>query len=169
MRSGNRKARAWGVAFRASLLERFKSPRRLTQLRRDLFPPLHLCLRLRSLIDGVCHSCGKAIIPCHVDGDPHARADSHFEAAAGACVRAVSAAQNQVQSQNPLRQLRPGLRAVRASHARPAPAAPQVSRARAVGAPSALRGPASPEQYKVRASAHTCRRARVSQRGRQRL
>jgi hypothetical protein len=114
-------------------------------LGRDLFPPLHLCLRFRSLRDRVGHSYGKATMPCYVDGDPRASADSHCEVAAGACVRVVSAAQNQVRSQNPLRQLCPGLRAVCASHARPAPAAPEVSRARTVGTPSALRGPASPE------------------------
>ena len=104
-------ARAWRVTFRASLLGRFKSLRRAHPLPEScVATSLHLCLRLQSLIDWDFHSCGKVPFPCHVDGDAHARArlpghplssggrvlTSRCEAAAGACVRAVSAAQGEV-------------------------------------------------------------------------
>ena len=153
------------------------SPLTVRELGRDLSPSrFTFASTSRQAFD----SYGKVPFSPHFDGDTHARAKlpGHLlyscgrEAAAGACVRAVSAAQGQMRPsqprrpQIPLRQLPQGPRAVRARHASSAAAATQVSRAGAAGAYPPLRRPARPEQHRIRASAHTGRREGVSERGR---
>ena len=141
-----------------SLIYNSKSPRRPTHSPIDLCP--HLPYILPSRKDGSLSLLWQS----HVDGDPSAEAGSHHEAASCACMPTMSPAQNKVRSPIPLRQLRSGTRAVRASYRYPASAAAPVHRVGAVRSPSTLRVPASAEQHKFRTLAHADRgAARVCQ------
>ena len=92
-------------------------------------------------------------------------ADSNDQIPPRACLPAMPTAENQVRSKSPMHHLPSDSSAVPASHPCPASAAaPSIAPAGAVGAPSTLRVPASPEQHQLRTLARAYRgAARVCQ------